>query len=450
MLAWSTVSQIGYMFLAVGLGGIAYALGIIHLLAHGFFKAGLFLGAGSVMHAMDDQVDIRRFGGLWRLMPITWATFGLAWLAILGIPPLSGFFTKDPIILAAFDRPGWTGWLFGGAALVGAGLTAFYMTRLFVLTFHGPKRWTEGQQPHESPPVMWVPLVLLAVGTVASGALMSTSVVDWLTPVFGDQPEGHGPLSHAQVTAMTMAVVLVGGGSAWALFRKGTALTAAASRRAGDRGRGQPLHRRLQRSGVREAGPVAHPGTGVRGQQGRGRSGQRARRRGRGWLRPDPTAADRLRPLVRDLHIVRCGADRGRLPRAPGWMVDMSFPYLSVLTLAPLAGAGVVAVLPRRRPELAKRVAFGWSLGVLALTVATWVAFEVGGDRLQLRESYPWIPRWGVNFTLATDGIALVMLMLIGVLVPLVILASWHDADRIAGTQTKRVGARACFARLLG
>ena len=111
----------------------------------------------------------------------------------------------------------------------------------------------------------------------------------------------------------------------------------------------------------------------------------------------------------------------------------MSFPYLSVLTLAPLAGAGVVAVLPRRRPELAKRVAFGWSLGVLALTVATWIAFEVGGERLQLRESYPWIPRWGVNFTLATDGIALVMLMLIGVLVPLVILASWHDADRIAG-----------------
>src|SRR5690606_6687905 len=225
VLAWSTVSQIGYMFLAVGLGGVAYALGIIHLLAHGFFKAGLFLGAGPVMHAMDDQVDIRRFGGLWRLMPITWATFGLAWLAILGIPPLSGFFTKDPIILAAFDRPGWTGWLFGGAALVGAGLTAFYMTRLFVLTFHGPKRWTEGQQPHESPPVMWVPLVLLAVGTVASGALMSTSVVDWLTPVFGDQPESHGPLSHAQVTAMTIAVVLVGGGSAWALFRKGTALT---------------------------------------------------------------------------------------------------------------------------------------------------------------------------------------------------------------------------------
>src|SRR5690606_16420161 len=221
------VSQIGYMFLAVGLGGVAYALGIIHLLAHGFFKAGLFLGAGSVMHAMDDQVDIRRFGGLWKLMPITWATFGLAWLAIIGIPPLSGYFSKDPIIASAVSRPGWTGWLFGGAALLGAGLTAFYMTRLFVLTFHGPKRWTEGQHPHESPAVMTVPLVLLAVGTVAAGGLMATSVVEWLTPVFGDQPEPHGPLSHTMVTVLTMIVVVLGGVGAWALFRNGTALAPA-------------------------------------------------------------------------------------------------------------------------------------------------------------------------------------------------------------------------------
>ncbi|MPZ25781.1 MAG: NADH-quinone oxidoreductase subunit L [Micromonosporaceae bacterium] len=227
VLAWSTVSQIGYMFLAVGLGGVAYALGLIHLLAHGFFKAGLFLGAGSVMRGMDDQVDIRRFGGLWRFLPITWATFGLAWLAIIGIPPLSGFFSKDPIIAAAFDRPGWTGWLFGGAALLGAGLTAFYMTRLFVLTFHGPKRWTEGQRPHESPPVMTIPLILLAVGTVAAGWLMSTSVVDWLTPVFGEAPEPHGLLSHGQVTALTMAVVVIGGVGGWAMFRNGTALAPA-------------------------------------------------------------------------------------------------------------------------------------------------------------------------------------------------------------------------------
>src|SRR5262249_12791449 len=111
VLAWSTVSQIGYMFLGVGLGGAAYALAIIHLLAHGFFKAGLFLGAGSVMHGMKDQVNIRRFGALWKLLPITWATFGIGWLAIIGIPPLSGFLTNEPIIVAALHRPAWTGWL---------------------------------------------------------------------------------------------------------------------------------------------------------------------------------------------------------------------------------------------------------------------------------------------------------------------------------------------------
>jgi len=226
VLAWSTVSQIGYMFLGVGLGGGAYALAIIHLLAHGFFKAGLFLGAGSVMHGMNDQTDIRRFGGLWRYMRITWATFGLAWLAIIGIPPLSGYFTKEPIIASAFEREGWTAWLFGMAALLGAALTAFYMTRLFVLTFHGPKRWTEDiKHPHESPPVMTVPLVLLAVGSVGAGWLMSTSVVDWLTPVLGDHAgeEAHGVMSHGLITALSIVVTVLGAGLGYALFRNGTA-----------------------------------------------------------------------------------------------------------------------------------------------------------------------------------------------------------------------------------
>ncbi|MEV0644982.1 NADH-quinone oxidoreductase subunit L [Phytomonospora sp. NPDC050363] len=260
VLAYSTVSQIGYMFVAVGLGGGAYALGIIHLLAHGFFKAGLFLGAGSVMHGMKDQEDIRRFGGLWKYMKITWVTFGLGYLAIIGIPPLSGFFTKDPIILAAFNREGWTGWLYGSVALLGAGLTAFYMTRLFVLTFHGRPRWqaeehggahavnagdtahgahgsdsTHGaiprtsdgkdiQHPHESPLIMTIPLMFLAVGSVVSGWLMSTSVVDWLTPVFGQHEEGHAHLTHAQVTIATIAITLLGAALGYLLFRNGTAL----------------------------------------------------------------------------------------------------------------------------------------------------------------------------------------------------------------------------------
>jgi NADH-quinone oxidoreductase subunit L len=225
VLAWSTVSQIGYMFLGVGLGGAAFSLAIIHLLAHGFFKANLFLGAGSVMHGMHDQTDIRRFGGIWRFMKITWATFGLAWLAIIGIPPLSGFFTKDPIIESAFNHEGWQGWVLGTAALVGAGLTAFYMTRLFILTFHGPKRWTEDiKEPHESPPVMTIPLILLAVGSVAAGALMATPVVEWLTPVFGEHEESTAHIGAVTVTVMTVAITVIGAVIAWLLFRNGTAL----------------------------------------------------------------------------------------------------------------------------------------------------------------------------------------------------------------------------------
>jgi NADH-quinone oxidoreductase subunit L len=222
VLAYSTVSQIGYMFLAVGLGGVAYALGLIHLLAHGFFKAGLFLGAGSVMHGMNDQTDLRRFGGLWRHMKVTWATTGLGFIAIIGLPPLSGFFTKDPIIASAFHREGWSGPVLGVAALLGAGLTAFYMTRLFVLTFHGPKRWTEDiDHPHESPPVMTVPLIALAVGSVVAGGLMATSLVDWLNPVFGEHAsEEHDFL----ITGLTMLVTVAGAGLAIALFRNGTAL----------------------------------------------------------------------------------------------------------------------------------------------------------------------------------------------------------------------------------
>ena len=225
VLAWSTVSQIGYMFLAVGLGGVAYGLGLMHLLTHGFFKAGLFLGAGSVMHGMKEQVDIRRFGGLARYMPYTAATFGLAWLAIIGVPPLAGYFSKDPIIEAAFARPGWQGWLFGGAALLAAGLTAFYMTRLFVLTFLGPKRWTDDVHPHESPPVMTVPLVLLAVGSVGSGAFfVYGGLLEFLTPVFGTETEvPHGPMSVLTVTLLTVGISLLGAVGAYLLFRRGTA-----------------------------------------------------------------------------------------------------------------------------------------------------------------------------------------------------------------------------------
>ncbi len=161
-LAASTMSQIGYMVLAAGLGPAGYAVAIMHLLTHGFFKAGLFLGAGSVMHAMDDETDMRRYGGLRTLLPITFVTFGLGYLAIIGVPPFAGYFSKDAIIEAAFNSGGIKGVLLGGAALLGAGITAFYMTRVMLLTFFGQKRWKPDTHPHESPATMTAPMIVLA------------------------------------------------------------------------------------------------------------------------------------------------------------------------------------------------------------------------------------------------------------------------------------------------
>ncbi|WP_369257821.1 NADH-quinone oxidoreductase subunit L [Geodermatophilus amargosae] len=217
VLAYSTVSQIGYMFLAVGLGPAGYAAAIAHLLTHGFFKAGLFLGAGSVMHAMDDQVDMRRFGGLARKLPVTFVTFGLGYLALIGFPFLSGYWTKDAIIEAALDRGGWSGWLLGAVAVVGAGLTAFYMTRLMIMTFFGRPRWTPGVHPHESPSVMTLPMVLLAVGSVAAGFVLVVvaPLGEWLEPVFGVPEEAEHVVAPAVVGVVVTAVMAVGVLAAW-------------------------------------------------------------------------------------------------------------------------------------------------------------------------------------------------------------------------------------------
>ncbi|RSD17875.1 NADH-quinone oxidoreductase subunit L [Amycolatopsis eburnea] len=230
VLAYSTVSQIGYMMLAVGLGPIAYALGIMHLVAHGFFKAGLFLGAGSVMHGMNDEVDMRKFGGLRKKMPITFITFGLGYLALIGIPPLSGFFTKDAIIEAAFGQGGWRGWVMGGAALLGAGLTAFYMTRLMVMTFFGKERWkdiksTDGRDfhPHESTAIMWVPMAVLAVGSVGAGAFFALGdrFAHWLTPSVGELEEAHhSPLSAGVISIAAIVFSVLGVVLAYLIFRR--------------------------------------------------------------------------------------------------------------------------------------------------------------------------------------------------------------------------------------
>lgn len=211
-LAASTMSQIGYMILGAGLGPVGYAFAIMHLLTHGFFKAGMFLGAGSVMHGMNDEVNMRKYGALRKFMPITFATFGLGYLAILGVPPFAGFYSKDKIIEVAFNSAGNKGIILGAVTLLGAGITAFYMTRVMVLTFTGKSRWDDEAHPHESPLLMWLPMAVLAIGSVSSGFLLSrgNALVNWLAPLFVQHGEPTERLKPAVVSALALIMVVIG------------------------------------------------------------------------------------------------------------------------------------------------------------------------------------------------------------------------------------------------
>ncbi|WP_332661828.1 NADH-quinone oxidoreductase subunit L [Aeromicrobium sp.] len=206
-LAGSTMSQIGYMMLAAGLGPAGYAFAIFHLITHGFFKANMFLGAGSVMHGMNDDVEMRHYGGLRTFMPVTFATFGIGYLAIIGVPPFAGFWSKDKIIETAFGENFWVGM----GALLGAGVTAFYMTRLMIMTFLSEKRWREDVHPHESPRVMTWPLVALAALSAVGGILLLGDwITEWLEPVTGHAEHHELAIPAIVLTLIITAVVVVG------------------------------------------------------------------------------------------------------------------------------------------------------------------------------------------------------------------------------------------------
>jgi NADH-quinone oxidoreductase subunit L len=184
VLAYSTISQLGYMFLAVG--ATAYVAGIFHLMTHAFFKALLFLGAGSVIHAMSDEQDMHKMGGLFGRMKVTAITMGIGTLAIAGIPPLAGFWSKDEILASAFERGGWFSvlWIIG---LITALMTAFYMSRQWVLVFLGEPRWDDEAHPHESPKVMTIPLIVLAGLSIVGGLIntpLGTTLEHFLEPSF--------------------------------------------------------------------------------------------------------------------------------------------------------------------------------------------------------------------------------------------------------------------------
>jgi NADH-quinone oxidoreductase subunit L len=211
-LAASTMSQIGYMILASGLGPAGYAYAIMHLLTHGFFKAGMFLGAGSVMHGMNDEVNMRKYGGLRKFMPITFVTFGLGYLAIIGVPPFAGFYSKDMIIETALNAGGAKGIILGSVTLLGAAITAFYMTRVMILTFTSPKRWDDNQHPHESPALMWIPMAILAIGSVISGYLLyrGKAFKHWLEPLFEKHGEHTELLPPIVVSGLALTMVAIG------------------------------------------------------------------------------------------------------------------------------------------------------------------------------------------------------------------------------------------------
>jgi NADH-quinone oxidoreductase subunit L len=223
ILAYSTVSQLGYMFIGVGLGPIGYAAGMFHLVTHAFFKAQLFLGAGSVMHGNDEDTDIKHFGGLRSAMPLTFWTTMAAWAAIIGVPLASGWFSKDQILDAAFEHGG-VGMLAWVVGVLTAGLTAFYMSRYVFLTFFGERRWPEGRHPHESPAVMTLPLVVLGFLALVAGLALSTvsgeggRIQTFLEPVLGGPAEYESTSAALALSVVATGMAAVGAVVAWLLY----------------------------------------------------------------------------------------------------------------------------------------------------------------------------------------------------------------------------------------
>ena len=223
VLAYSTVSQLGYMFM--GVGATAYVAGVFHLMTHAFFKALLFLGAGSVIHAMSDEQDMHKMGGLFRKMPVTAITMGIATVAIAGIPPLAGFWSKDEILGSLFERGGLYAvlWIVG---LITALMTAFYMARQWVLVFWGRPRWDEGVEPHESPKVMTIPLIVLAVLSVVAGFVNTPfrfALEHFLEPAFEGVQMAHPPEGWSMfliLAGLSTLAGIAGVAAAWLTYNR--------------------------------------------------------------------------------------------------------------------------------------------------------------------------------------------------------------------------------------
>ena len=296
------------MFIGVGLGPIGYAAGMFHLVTHAFFKAQLFLGAGSVMHGNDEDTDIKHFGGLRSAMPITFWTTMAAWAAIIGVPLTAGFYSKDQVLAALFEHGG-IGRLVWVVGVLTAGLTAFYMSRYVFLTFFGERRWPEGRHPHESPPLMTLPLIVLAVLALVAGFALTTFTGEggrfqsFLEPVLG-APEEHESLAAAfWLSAVATVMAAAGATGRLAAVHPPVRLAgpapplgrglAAPGRQAVRRPGLRVLHRQPGRRARRLPGPDGRPARHRRRRQRRRRAGRRRRpQRPAPPVRPGP----QLRP----------------------------------------------------------------------------------------------------------------------------------------------------------
>jgi NADH-quinone oxidoreductase subunit L len=227
VLAYSTVSQLGYMFLAAGLG--AYSAAIFHMVMHAFFKALLFLGSGSVIHGMHDEQDMRKMGGLRKYMPLTAGTFIVGWLAIAGVFPFAGFWSKDEILAKAWFDGSYALWAVGLAAAV---LTAYYMTRQVRLVFYGEERFDDTVHPHEAPSTMTGPLAVLAVLSVVGGLINLPFVnqgleylTKWLEPAFHGVPpiEASGFATAAIIAGVALTASVLAILAAVNVYRRGLA-----------------------------------------------------------------------------------------------------------------------------------------------------------------------------------------------------------------------------------
>ena len=474
VLAYSTVSQLGYMFLAVGSG--AYVAAIFHMVTHAFFKALLFLGSGSVIHGMHDEQDMRRMGLLRKFMPITAATFIVGWLAIAGVPPFAGFWSKDEILLFALDKSP----ILYVVGLVTALLTAYYMTRQVIMVFFGEAKWQDASaehgahgdfKPHESPPVMFLPLVALAGLSIVGGIIQLPAVTwianpirhkleDWLHPMIPDEAEIAGSWGSDD---KTLLMADRRPSSRWPASPARSTCTSSSGPRPSSRRSSSRPGTTTRRSAGSWAGPAARrsrPRPGSTPTSSTVRSTARARSI-RGLGRHRPQGAERIRAHVRRHHRPRRRRPAGlvrHLPRGPvmrrrdsyprsdaemhpdawgnvrdgGLLMDgatSSFPILTMLILLPVAGAVAVAISSSRRPDLVKLIALISMTATAAMSIWLLASFESGEAGFQFVSKHSWIERWGISWHLGVDGISLLLVVLTGILFPLAILATdpHHD-----------------------